>query len=257
MVELETRNPLKRIKYLVKARYVHFLGMFVSNDIVDFKKIPIVINNYNRLSTLCSLVSALESRGYSNIFIIDNASTYPPLLSYYDSCPYTIFRLDKNVGHDSLWKTDLYEKFIKGYYVYTDSDVVPVEDCPDNFLEYFWKILQRYKYATKVGFGLKIDDLPDCFEQKQEIVKWEEHHWWYEIESELFRAPIDTTFALYRPFAKRDTPWYVEQYRTGGRYVMRHLPWYVDTKNMQEEELYYVNSCSKSSSLSEMIKSKR
>jgi len=243
--KIETNNLLKKIKYFLRTRIIFLRCKYNSLPVIDFKNIPIIINNFNRLTTLKRLISFLEDRGYRNIYVIDNASTYEPLLEYYNMCSVKVFRLKKNVGHKALWDTNLYKKFITGYYVYTDSDVVPCETCPDDFLEYFWKIMQKYKYATKAGFGLKIDDLPDFFEGKSKVVEWESRYWQKEVEKEIFRAPIDTTFALYRPFSKANANWYVEHYRTGGRYIALHLPWYNDTKNLPQEESFYINSCIK------------
>jgi len=243
---MDNKNYFLKAKYFLKSRYIYIRGVIGRSAIVDYKKIPIIINNYNRLTTLRLLISALEGRGYKNLFIIDNASTYPPLLEYYKTCTYTVFRLKKNVGHLSLWKTDIYKKFIGDYYVYTDSDVVPCDDCPDDFLGYFWGILKRKKYAAKVGFGLKIDDLPDHYDLKQSVIEWESKYWKYEVEKDLFRAPIDTTFALHRPYAKKNANWYVEQYRTGGKYSAHHMPWYNNSNDLSPEEQYYINSCIKS-----------
>ena len=247
-------NPLKRVKYFIKTLTIYFRWKLFGKAISDFKRIPIIINNYNRLTTLTRLIEALEERGYRNIYIIDNASTYPPLLKYYETCPYHIFRLKKNIGHKSIWKTGIYKKFWRSYYVYTDSDVVPIASCPDDFIEHFCRIMMRYEYATKVGFGLKIDDLPEVFKHKHQIINDESDHWRWEVEKDLYRSVIDTTFALYRPFSKTNTNWYMEHYRTGGQYMLHHLPWYNDTKKLSEEELFYIKSCSKSSTLGQRDK---
>ena len=69
------------------------------------KEIPIIINNFNRLSSLLRLIDALTSCGYTRIYILDNASTYPPLLSYYESCPFEVIRLGRNLGFKALWKS--------------------------------------------------------------------------------------------------------------------------------------------------------
>lgn len=243
---MDNKNVFLKAKYFLKSKYIYIRGAIRGSEIVDYKKIPIIINNYNRLTTLQALVSFLEKAGYENLFIIDNASTYPPLLEYYKSCPHTVFRLKTNVGYLSLWKTDIYKQFIDNYYVYTDSDIVPCDDCPHDFLNYFREILMRHKHAAKVGFGLKIDDLPDHYDSKQTVIDWESKFWKYEVENDLFRAPIDTTFALHRPYAKKNANWYVEQYRTGGKYTARHMPWYNNSNDLSPEEQYYINSCTKS-----------
>ena len=209
----------------------------------DFKAIPIFINNYNRLSTLKRLIDALSKRGYHNIHILDNCSTYPPLLEYYKTCPYKVRILNKNYGSKSFWKSGLWTKYMFSYFAYTDSDVVPVKECPDDFLEYFYALLTKYPDAHKVGFSLKIDDLPDAYEHKQSVIKWESSYFENQIENNVYIAPIDTTFALYRPFSKagnRDGSTLI--FRTGFPYQARHLPWYSDSKNLDKEEEFYVNS---------------
>jgi len=242
---MDNKNFFLKAKYFLKSRHIYIRGRMKGAVVDDYKKIPIIINNYNRLTTLKALISSLERRGYTNIFVIDNASTYPPLLEYYITCPYTVFRLERNVGYLAIWKTDIHKKFIEGYYVYTDSDVVPCDECPDDFLNHFLQILKRHKYATKTGFGLRIDDLPDHYDLKQSVIEWESKFWKHEVEENVFCAPIDTTFALYRPFAKKNANWYIEQYRTGGKYTAHHLPWYNNSAALSEEEQYYIASCAK------------
>ena len=217
-------------------------GVQISNP----KDIPIIINNYNRLTYLKSLIDSLTSRGYNNIHILDNNSTYPPLLDYYESCPFTVIHLGKNIGYKALWQSEVFDKFKDSYYVYTDSDMEIATECPDDFMQHFLDILKRYPLSQKVGFGLRIDDLPDHFINKKSVIEHESQFWTKEVEAEIYRADIDTTFALYRPYCKGVASRYQEVHRTGKPYVIRHLPWYVDTNNMTEEELYYVNNISQS-----------
>ncbi|WP_156879223.1 glycosyltransferase [Salinimicrobium xinjiangense] len=229
-----------------KNKFRRFLESALGKEPSDFKKIPIIINNYNRLTTLKQLISDLESRGYYNIHIIDNNSAYPPLLEFYETCEYKVHRLKKNIGFKALWKSGLWYKFIRGYYCYTDSDLSIVPECPDNFLEVFYKLLKKYPEVFKVGFSLKIDDLPDHYYRKQEVYDWESKFYLKEKEENVFIAPIDTTFALYRPFArrgKRDGS--DEILRIGAPFECRHLPWYIDSNAPSEEELYYMNSVRK------------
>jgi hypothetical protein len=201
------------------------------------KDIPIVINNFNRLDCLKELLAALELRGYKNLVILDNASTYPPLLDYYSSCPYRLIRLQKNVGHMAIWQTEEGKEFLGDQYVYTDPDVVPVEECPDNFLEYFAEVLKQYPAVDKVGFSLRLEDIPEFYQKKAEVVNWEKQNFENPISDGLYDASIDTTFALYRPFSSGD--WKTRAIRTGAPYEARHLPWYVDEDNLSDEESYY------------------
>jgi hypothetical protein len=204
----------------------------------DIKQIPIIINNRNRYTYLVQLITWLEKNGYSNIYIIDNDSTYPKLLDYYATTKHTIFRLKENVGNYSLWRTGIYKQFINDYYIYTDPDVLPIEECPGDAIEVFMNLLKKYKGVEKVGFGLKIDDLPDHYADKEKVLVWEKKFWEKQIEKDLYDAEIDTTFAVYRPYANRGI-WVPSAYRTGGKYIMYHLPWYENTTNPTEEDSYY------------------
>ena len=64
-------------KYSLKFAYYRLLG-FVNyifelvnpSKITDYKAIPIIINNFNRLNTVKKLIVSLEKRGYKNIYII-------------------------------------------------------------------------------------------------------------------------------------------------------------------------------------------
>ena len=210
---------------------------------LDTLRIPIIINNRNRLSFLKTLIHSLESRGYTNIYIIDNASSYPPLLNWYEKeCAYKVYRLNQNLGHLALWKSGIIKQFRKDYFVYTDPDVVPDENCPADFMEVFLSILKKYPFIEKVGFALKIDDLPDSFDKKKEVTDWEQQFWRRRIENNLplYKAAIDTTFALYRPYYLLGGNLHSPHIRVGEPYVAKHLPWYSDSAHLLEEDIYYI-----------------
>lgn len=230
----------KRFKCLYSSiKYRYYRGGKTKK--LDCYNIPIIINNFNRLAFLKKLINSLESRGYSNIYIIDNHSTYPPLLEYYNSCPYTVFRLNKNVGFKAIWETGIYEQFKHDYYVYTDADMEIDEMCPKDFMNHFVDILEKYPTAQKVGFGIRIDDLPDSYTNKNKVIEWEGQFWSNEIEPGIYLAAVDTTFALYRPFCGGTADWNQKVFRTGSPYLIRHLPWYNLDESISEEK-YYLSS---------------
>lgn len=237
---------LKSSYFFIRQKQIRLREIFFVKPIEDITKIPIIINNFNRLTFLKVLINRLEKSGYKNIYIIDNASTYKPLLDFYDKTNYTVFKLNENIGFLSFWKTEIYKKFSNQYFVYTDSDVIPDDNCPDDFLLYFYNLLKKYPNASKVGFALKIDDLPDYFNNKLKVLEWENQFWKKTIEENLYLAPIDTTFALYRPNIKGGAYFHDFMIRTGGLYQAKHLPWYNDDNNLSEEEIYY-NTHSKTS----------
>lgn len=233
---------IRNIFYKVWSFYIIFMGFLFKTKITNSYDIPIIINNRNRLTFLQELIHSLEIKGYKNIYIIDNNSSYEPLLKYYEICQYKIFRLNENVGYLALWKTNIYKEFINDFYVYTDSDVVPTEDCPDDFIDKFLKMMKSDIKLMKIGLSLNIDDLPDHFLMKNEVINWEAQFWQNESKDRnYYVANVDTTFALYRPFMKGGAS-RLKMYRAKKPYSAYHRPWYNDSKNMSEEEKFYIES---------------
>jgi hypothetical protein len=209
-----------------------------SAAVTDPKNIPVIINNYNRLSYLLQLITWLENAGMRNITILDNDSSYPPLLKFYETTKHRVVRLGANLGHLALWKSPVYNEICNRYYIYTDSDVVPSEICPADVFEVLLRELEKYPAIEKIGLGLKIDDLPDHYSAKQKVIGWESKYWQKPVSGFVYHAEVDTTLALYRPFTD-GSKWVAPAFRTGIPYVARHLPWYENSANPGEESEYY------------------
>ena len=88
--------------------------------------------------------------------------------------------------------------------------------------------------------ALRINDLPDTYKHKTAVLNWEKQFWTREIEPGVYDAPLDTTFALYRPSAS----FTLRALRTGPPYVASHLPWYQDLDALPEDEQYYMEHAS-------------
>lgn len=232
---------IANIYYFIISIKNYLLGLIYSKPI-DFKSIPIIINNRNRYTFLVELIFQLKKRGYNNIIILDNDSKYPPLLKFYKETECEVIFLNKNIGYDALDKIPLYKKIRKNFFVYTDPDVIPVDECPEDFMLYFLETLKKFPFVQKVGFSLKIDDLPDHYNKKDEVINWEKKFYNTEILSNLYSAPIDTTFALHRPFARISFKGRFKMIRTGFPYEARHMTWYNNSKRLGSEEIFYQNN---------------
>lgn len=199
--------------------------------------VPVFINVRDRLSCLMQLLAWLERAGHRNITLIDNASSYPPLVKFLENCRYRSIRLRKNLGHTALWKiSELTGVISKQWFVYTDPDVIPAEKCPLNAVAHLHDLLQQFPDYLKAGLGLKIDDIPDHYHLKQSVIDWETVLYGREIAPDAFQADVDTTFALHRP----RTPYITgPAMRLRGQYEARHIPWYVNSTQPDNEELYY------------------
>lgn len=213
------------------------------------KETDVFIISFNRLEYLKILIEWLEGAGFENIHIVDNNSTYPPLIEYLASSKHKIHRMEKNFGHLAVWDSKKFEDIVgKKYYIVSDCDVVPVDECPKNITEHFFGILEKYPKMTKIGFGMKIDDLSERYVHKNLVVRWEKKFWEKKIGDGLFDASIDTTFALYRPgIFPPDKKWW-RSIRTDFPYLARHLPWYQNSSRPDEEEIYYEKSLKNKSS---------
>src|SRR4051794_28514161 len=157
---------------------------------------PIFITCRDRLAPLEALVGWLERSGYERIYLVDNASTFPPLLEYFERSPHQVVHLPTNVGHLAPWSAGLVEREASGeWYVVTDPDVVPIEECPPDAVPHFKSVLERYPEYVKSGFALKIDDLPACYQHAAAARAWESQFWRRRFGGNLYHSPIDTTFA--------------------------------------------------------------
>ena len=207
-----------------------------------------LIINYNRLTLPVAMADWLAARGCEPV-IIDNASTYPPLLAYYDACPYAVVRMPHNAGHRVAWDAAyglLGRLGITGRYIITDPDLDHT-GVPDDFLAVLHKGLDRYPEALKCGLSLEVNDLPDT-EAGRLVRDVHEARWWHTpLDSEYYRAGVDTTLALYCENARN---YFIHPaIRTNRPYTARHVPWYYDKlADLPADEQYYFRTANDSSS---------
>lgn len=216
----------------------------------DYLDIPIFINSRDRVGCLRSLVDWLLAAGHRRIIILDNDSSYPPLLDYYQSLTghpaVMVLYLHGNFGHRAIWDLQILEKMnIRTPYVYTDSDVVPDDSCPQDLVRRLLLGLKRYPWLDKCGVRLRTDDIANEFYRE-----WEQKYNRLMIDNDFFCAPTDTTFALYncRHYSLDMAV------RTRGEYAARHLPWYYIEDNIPPDESYYRKHANSSSTLAKIDK---
>ena len=217
------------------------------------KNIPIIILNKDRFEPLKELVGSLQVRGYTNISVIDNKSTYEPLLNWYSrvASTITIFRneVDATLYDNSTFhrlavvlNVSPFKEIMEGYYIHTDSDVVLDDTVPHDFVEHMLEVSNEYPDVDKIGLGLRLNDIPDT-PYGRGIVEYEKPYWDKRLahqKYEIYDAPVDTTFALYRP--GKPTLLGPNSIRMCGDYMIRHLPWYYDINNLPLDELHYIKN---------------
>ena len=230
-LELALRGTTKNLAREVKSLW----------NFPNWRDVPIFINARDRLGVMKKLIDWLLSAGYRNIIVLDNDSTYPPLLEYYAALEkfpcVKVIRLEKNFGYKALWLSNILERLkIFTPYVYTDPDVLPIERCPKDFLKQLMKLLDDNRELRKVGLGLVYDDI--TFFDKAKFQGIESNFYdGTRVGDDIYFVQVDTTFALHsnvRHYSLRFS------LRTTGDLQVYHLPWYFDYDNLPDDEKYYI-----------------
>ena len=188
-----------------------------------------------------------------DVVIVDHGSTYGPMVRWlgwaerYASSPTSVVRMPNQHPRD-LWAQG---GVIGGYvrpgerFVVTDCDVVPDPDCPPDWLAHLGMLLDLQPLDRKAGLGLRTDDLPVHFADRDRVIAWERQFQHVDDGGQTHAstnlgtavpASIDTTLALYRryePFALGPAQ------RTRAPYRALHLPWYEDAANPIPEQVFY------------------
>jgi hypothetical protein len=208
---------------------------------------PVLINNFNRLCTLKVQIEWLRSLNDPvSIIIVDNKSTYAPLLEYYRSLDYPnvqVVYLNFN-----SWKAGVMavaEK-LSGFpkFIVTDPDLLPYNSTPADVISYLSRLMDRYEGYNHIGLSLEINDIPDTNPLKKRILDHQSQFWppiAKKINNEVYEAFIDTTFAMYRNSSKMK--YSLPALRTGRPYTLKHKDWYLDAERLSQEFIYYLKSC--------------
>jgi hypothetical protein len=217
----------------------------------DWRDTPIFILNHDRLDLgFRDLLVWLRRAQMTAIRVVDSGSTYPPLLDFYDSSAMrgiTLIRAE-NLGYEAIWKMNLPSAILLPgqRYILTDADVVPDPACPLDLVHRMHEVADRFAPA-KVGPAIRIDNLPECFAQRDHMRLCEADYWRRPVMGEDgeqvgWDAALDTTFALYEREWER---WPllesggVRHIRLAAPYLVNHIPWFSDSANLSAEERYY------------------
>jgi len=170
--------------------------------------VPLIISNYNQLYYTINLINWWNFKTESNpVYIVDNGSTYKPLLDFYKNNPFKNVKvikckennMKKNV--EEFLNREIHKQY--KHYCVSDPDISPLPDTPFNFLDIFKSVIEDYGY-DHVGFALKLDDLPDWYPKKGNAIAWEqqfsEKPLMINYDGEQYQgyeAPIDFTFSMW------------------------------------------------------------
>jgi len=224
--------------------------------------IPIFIISCDRLEALKSSIQSYRDfiKTPFEIVIIDFGTTYEPTLKYLKILEHEKVKIYwkgkfNNKRRFNIFVDGIVQDYFKNYprsnYVVTDPDIA-LDNVGGDILEVYAYLLKKFSTISVVGPMLKIDDIPDYYPRKGEVINWEMRHnppireahaiqYGNRIIKYIF-AHIDTTFAMNRA----GTHWrrYVMAARILPPYAARHLDWYLDPKNLTPDQKYYMEHAS-------------
>lgn len=218
--------------------------------------IPLIIPNFNQLTWLMQLILWWNYNTKNQpVIILDNCSTYPPLIDFYKNHSFknvTLVRCKENNCGNNLRKY-ISDKIVGKYeyYCISNPDILPHPATPEFFLDILRTCIDRYKYHH-AGFKLIINDLPGFIDNKNTILNQERKFWDRQvmithnnINYKAFIAPIDLTFCM---FTTKNSGWHYPMDRTEWNNSIRildafHLGWYVHPNTAIEEPKFYFKTC--------------
>ncbi|MHB1954515.1 MAG: glycosyltransferase family 2 protein [Sulfobacillus sp.] len=206
-------------------------------------------DNYTYVKNMIEQLGKFTQR----IVVIDNASTYEPLLVLYDklkTVPHIeIWRMKENHGYRVYMRPEVVDR-LPDFFALTDPDLLFNPQMPEDALDLLAQLV-RERLLVKAGLALDLENLDEelIAADGRTVRQWEWVFWQNSAGSlrlssgervPMYEAPIDTTFAVYHKKLLLDGGFAMEPcVRVAGRFTCRHLPWERQTQVPPYEEAFY------------------
>ena len=231
-----------------KGLEISYKGMDGCVTCVIAKRIPLFIISFNKLTTLRGMVEYLSKEPRVEVIIVDNNSTYQPLLDYYAQTKVKVIRMSQNFGYLVIWEQNILQN-VNSRYIISDCDLI-LDNIPLDWFDKLSQGLEKYPQVAKAGFSLDIFNLPKENPLTPQIVQHEQQFWINRADDDFFFSPIDTTFALYRETQKTHT---YSAVRADKPYMAIHEPWQKTPTTLTEEDRYYYSHIQTSTHWSQLL----
>jgi hypothetical protein len=214
--------------------------------------IPFIIVNRDRTTDLKELLNWVYNVNTVpvKVIIIDNNSSYRPLIEYYNQIRekyknLQIVQIQFNGGVRVIEQFQLLGGL--QHYIYTETDVVPDENCPPDLILKLIELSNKYPRVHKIGLSLRIDDIPNEFPFKDDILRIETINRSIKTpDGDAYIAEVNSTFALYKK-GFSDFKVRIRNIRTLEPLCARHRFYYYTPNNMPDDVSYYITRCSNES----------
>ncbi len=215
------------------------------------KQTPVFINSFEQLTYLRDSVDWFLANGFTNITVMDQGSTYPPLLDYLASSAFPsmgrVLRF-RNIGPRRAVRRAAAMTGFDRPFIFTDPDLELPSPPHADFLNRLIFLGRRYNVA-KVGLALDINgsrvngSLPTG---RFTVRSYYRRFFRNPLQKDVYNVGVDTTFFVYVPKIEpnpgdilRSQP-RIPAIRVGGSgFVAQHRPWLYDNGMPEEEEAHY------------------
>lgn len=214
-----------------------------------FANTPVIIPSYNQFYYIKNTIKQLKRFGLENFIILDNGSTYRPLLKWFAGTPIPVVINSNNPGPRDFFTNPEIWDYLPNYFIVTDPDLEYPNAIPDSLVEDLKEISEE-NFWPKVALGLYKEDAKNMVPMVKE---WEVDYWknvigYTKNKNPIYEAKTDTTFALYnKKFVTRpyDISWdgnFFTAPRVCGVYLCKHWGWYYKKPLPKEEYTFYKNT---------------
>jgi hypothetical protein len=225
-------------------------------ELILRRSTPVVINCFNQLTYVKNMVEKLWEAGFRNLYVLDQASTYPPLREWLaDATARGVIMplyLPQNKGPHHFFLARLYDTWGGAPVIYSDPDMSWDRLAPD-FLSRMFDLCHRYR-VFKAGPALAIPSIEDTkpglysthnTATAKTVAEYEAPYWEHEVEPGVYNAPIDTTMHLFIPqYYEAGRPLITGLRVAGDGYSVQHLPWYRTDPMPADEYAHYLERSS-------------
>ncbi len=229
--------------------------------------IPIFIITCDRLECLKQSIQSYRDciKTPFEIVICDQGTTYVPTIKFLAGLEFggtIVYRWkgNSNIGRtkNMLRNDTMIRESIQSYfkshpttnYVVTDPDIL-LDTVAGDILQLYSYLLEKMSNITTVGPMLRIDDIPDYYPYKEQLLSGKKglHNHFHSLKTYITQyegkdtrfvyAPIHTTFGMHR----QNTQWLFmssRAIRTFAPYSAKHLDWYVNPSKLTRDQEYYM-----------------
>jgi hypothetical protein len=222
------------------------------NNFKSKTKIPIFVIVHDRIKVLKKTLDSFNKyiKTPYEIIFFDTKSTYKPCIDYLKKMEENNYKVywsginDHNLIMNAVYDYKKNNNF--KYFVITDPDI-ELDNVNGDILEYYIYLLNKYK-VIGVGPMLRIDDIPNHYPRKKNVIEGHTRQFWHKKPKEIKYnnkkyniqfSGIDTTFQLCsidnipNKFPNKNC------IRCYAPYSARHLDWYLNPDILTEDQIYY------------------